>query len=79
MDIHEPKGVYTHEYIMQWDTDGVDEWNATRKEKLVRCRNCMKYKQANDGSPFGYCKGFRKWDTGYCDEAIALPEENTDG
>ena len=58
MDIPEPTGVYTHEYIMQWDTDGVDEWNATRKEKLIRCKNCMKYKPDGTNN-CGYCDG--KW------------------
>lgn len=74
MDIPDNPNTYTHEYIMQWDTDGVDEWNATRKEKLIRCKEC-KWWHRDSKNNYGYCKGLRKWETGYCDEAINL--ENT--
>lgn len=70
MDIPEHIGTYTHEFIMQWQTDGTDEWNATRKERITRCGDCLFYSQALLGTPYGYCKGRRKYETGFCDEAI---------
>ena len=30
----------TKEVIMQFETDGNEEWNAKRKEELIRCKDC---------------------------------------
>lgn len=71
MDIKEPTGVYTREVIMEYTTDGNEHWNLTRKNELIRCRDCRRWnKEPSDD--YGYCRGFRKWDEGYCDEAIRL-------
>ena len=67
MDIKEPTGVYTREVIMEYMTDGVDHWNLTRKEELIRCKDCKRWKR-NPDDGYGYCKGFRKYEDGYCDE-----------
>lgn len=67
MDIPDHIGTYTHEFIMEWQTDGTDEWGATRKERITRCGDCLFYL---GGTPYGYCKGRRKYETGFCDEAI---------
>lgn len=69
MNIPDHIGTYTHEFIMQWDTDGTDEWNATRKEKLIRCKDCVHYLRDNTMVD-GWCKGKRKYEIGFCDEAI---------
>ena len=30
----------TKEVIMQFETDGNEEWNTKRKEELIRCKDC---------------------------------------
>ena len=69
MDIPDHIGTYTHEFIMEWQTDGTDEWNATRKERITRCADCIHYLRDATGVD-GWCHGKRKYDTGFCDEAI---------
>ena len=69
MDIPDNPNAYTHEHIMQWQTDGADEWNATRKERITRCGDCIHYLRDETGVD-GFCRGKRKYETGYCDEAI---------
>ena len=69
MDIPDHIGTYTHEFIMEWQTDGVDEWGATRKERVTRCKDCVHYLRDKTGVD-GFCHGKRKYDTGFCDEAI---------
>lgn len=69
MDIPESIGAYKREVIMEYTTDGTDEWSYTRKEHLTRCRDCIHY--IRDATQIdGYCHGKRKYETGYCDEAI---------
>lgn len=60
----------TKEVILQYETDGDSEWGLTRKEELTRCGDCIFYREALLGTPYGYCRGRRKFDTGYCDEAV---------
>ena len=70
MAIDEQRQGYTREVIMEYTTDGVDHWNLTRKEELVRCGECIFFMPTGEGTPFGTCRGRRKFDTGYCDEGI---------
>ena len=69
MDIPDNPNAYTHEYIMEWQTDGTDEWNATRKERITRCADCIHWWR-DEVMGDGYCKGRHKYATGFCDEAI---------
>lgn len=71
MTFEDNTNAYTIEHIIEHTTDGVDEWNATRKERITRCGDCLFYRQALiGGTPYGYCKGRHKYATGYCDEGI---------
>lgn len=71
MDIPDNPNAYTTEHIIEHTTDGTDEWNATREERITRCGDCLFYSQVLlGGTPYGYCKGRRKYETGFCDEAI---------
>ena len=45
MDIPESIGAYKREVIMEYTTDGTDEWSYTRKEHLTRCRDCKVLRQ----------------------------------
>ena len=69
MDIPDHIGTYTTEHIIEHTTDGTDEWNATRKERVTRCADCIHYLGDKTGVD-GFCHGKRKYDTGFCDEAI---------
>lgn len=69
MDIPDNPNIYTTEHIIEHTTDGTDEWNATRKERITRCADCIHYLRDATGVD-GFCRGKRKYETGYCDEAI---------
>ena len=69
MDIPEHIGTYTTEHIIEHTTDGVDEWGATRKERITRCADCIHWWK-DEVMGDGYCKGRHKYATGFCDEAI---------
>lgn len=68
MDIPEAIGTYTVEHIIEHTTDGKDEWNAFRKERITRCKDCIHYTPRDDTD--GWCRGRLKWATGFCDEGI---------
>lgn len=38
--MEEDNKIFAREIIMEYLTDGTDEWALKRKEKLVRCKNC---------------------------------------
>ena len=40
MEFKTPTNTYTREVIMEYTTDGTDHWGLTRKEELVRCKDC---------------------------------------
>ena len=56
MALEEQKTGYTREVIMEYTTDGVDHWNLTRKEELIRCKDCKWYSEKPSDPDWDRCE-----------------------
>lgn len=66
-------GSWREEYIMSYETNGDDQWDLTKKEKLVRCGSC-RYFDPVFSTHLGSCNncvgGPVKKDTDYCSSGL---------
>lgn len=48
-------GSWREEYIMSYETNGDDQWDLTKKEKIVRCDRCLYFKR-KENAQLGVCR-----------------------